>query len=110
MFFYFFILIIMRLTYKDWRLEYMQEWDVLVILSLYVEDRRKWTATKLMQMLKEKAEELEVDTIEFSAMSFDEEDWLPTEDLKDWYERLWFECVDDYNIWAAKWYVMKMEL
>ena len=110
MFFIFSILMAMRLTYKDWWLEYIQEWDVLIILSLYVEDRRKWTATKLMQMLKEKAEELEVDTIEFSAMSFDEEDGLPTEDLKDWYERLGFESVVDYSIWAAKWYVMKMEL
>ena len=100
----------MKLTYKDWWLEYMQEWDVLVILSLYVEDRRKWTATKLMQMLKEKAEELEVDTIEFSAMSFDEEDWMPTEELKDWYERLGFENVENYSIWTSKWYVMKMEL
>nr|MBR6100368.1 hypothetical protein [bacterium] len=51
-----------------------------------------------MQMLKEKAEELEVDTIEFSAMSFDEEDGLPTEDLKEWYERLGFECVENYAI------------
>ena len=67
MFFIFSILMAMRLTYKDWWLEYIQEWDVLIILSLYVEDRRKWTATKLMQMLREKAEELEVDTIEFSA-------------------------------------------
>ena len=49
-------------------------------------------------MLKEKAEELEVDTIEFSAMSFDEEDGMPTEDLKDWYERLGFESVVDYSI------------
>jgi len=110
MFFIFSILMAMRLTYKDWWLEYIQEWDVLIILSLYVEDRRKWTATKLMQMLKEKAEELEVDTIEFSAMSFDEEDGLPTEDLKDRYERLWFECVVDYSIWTSKGYVMKMEL
>lgn len=110
MFFIFSILMAMRLTYKDWWLEYIQEWDVLIILSLYVEDRRKWTATKLMQMLREKAEELEVDTIEFSAMSFDEEDGMPTEDLKDWYERLGFESVVDYSIWTAKWYVMKMEL
>jgi hypothetical protein len=43
-------------------------------------------------------------------MSFDEEDGIPTEDLKDWYERLWFECVVYYSIWSAKWYVMKMEL
>ena len=100
----------MKLSYKDWWLDYMQEWDVLVVLSLYVEDRRKWTATKLLQMLKEKADELEVDTIEFSAMSFDEEDWMPTEELKEWYERLGFECVDDYSIWTSKWYVMKMEL
>ena len=110
MFFLYLFLIDMRLTYKDWWLEYMQEWDILVILSLYVEDRRKGTATKLMQMLKEKAEELEVDTIEFSVMSFDEEDWMPTEELKDWYERLGFENVENYSIWAAKWYVMKMEL
>ena len=88
----------------------MKEWDVLDILSLYVEDIRKGTATKLMQMLKEKADELEVDTIEFSAMSFDEEDGLPTEDLKEWYERLGFECVENYAIWTSKWYVMKMEL
>jgi hypothetical protein len=35
---------------------------------------------------------------------------MPTEDLKDWYERLGFESVVDYSIWTAKWYVMKMEL
>jgi predicted acetyltransferase len=45
------------------------------VLSLYVEqDRRQGTATKLMNMLLEEAKELDVDVIEFSAMSFDVED------------------------------------
>ena len=44
----------MKLTYKDWMLEYLVEWDVLFVLSLYVEqDRRQGTATKLMNMLLE---------------------------------------------------------
>jgi ribosomal protein S18 acetylase RimI-like enzyme len=101
----------MKLTYKDWMLEYLVEWDVLFVLSLYVEqDRRQGTATKLMNMLLEEAKELDVDVIEFSAMSFDVEDWMLTEELKDWYERLWFECIESYSIWANKWYVMKMEM
>jgi hypothetical protein len=63
-----------------------------------------------MNMLLEEAKELDVDVIEFSAMSFDVEDWMLTEELKDWYERLWFECIESYSIWANKWYVMKMEM
>jgi hypothetical protein len=43
-------------------------------------------------------------------MSFDDEDGMPTEDLKDWYERLWFECVEWYSIGSSKGYVMKMEM
>ena len=43
-------------------LEYLVEWDVLFVLSLYVEqDRRQGTATKLMNMLLEEAKELDVD-------------------------------------------------
>lgn len=101
----------MKLTYKDWSLEYLVEGNILLVLSLYVhEERRQWTATKLMWMLIDEANNLDVDLIEFSALSFDEEEWMWTEELKDWFERLWFETIDKYTIGDNKWYVMKMEL
>ena len=100
----------MKLTYKDWLLEYVIEWDTLFVLSIFVEDRRQWTATQLMNMLLEKAKEKEVNVIQFPAMSFDAEEWMETEELKNWCERLWFEMVERYSIWENKWYAMRMEL
>ena len=100
----------MKLTYKDWLLEYVIEWDTLFVLSIFVEERRQWTATKLMNMLLEKAREEDVSVIELPVMSFDSEEWMETEELKDWCERMWFETVERYSIWENKWYAMRMEL
>ena len=100
----------MKLTYKDWSLEYVIEWDTLFVLSIFVEERRQWTATQLMNMLLEKAREEEVNVIELPAMSFDPEEWMETEELKERCERLWFETVERYSIWENKWYAMRMEL
>ena len=100
----------MKLTYKDWSLEYVIEWETLFVLSIFVEERRQWTATQLMNMLLEKAREEEVNVIELPAMSFDPEEWMDTEELKDRCERMWFETVEKYSIWENKWYAMRMEL
>jgi hypothetical protein len=100
----------MKLTYKDWSLEYVIEWDTLFVLSIFVEERRQWTATQLMNMLLEKAREEEVNVIELPVMSFDPEEWMETEELKDRCERMWFETVERYSIWENKWYAMRMEL
>ena len=100
----------MKLTYKDWSLEYVIEWDTLFVLSIFVEERRQWTATQLMNMLLEKAREEEVNVIELPAMSFDPEEWMETEELKERCERMWFETVEKYSIWENKWYAMRMEL
>jgi glutathione peroxidase-family protein len=100
----------MKLTYKDWSLEYVIEWETLFVLSIFVEERRQWTATQLMNMLLEKAREEEVNVIELPAMSFDPEEWMETEELKDRCERMWFETVEKYSIWENKWYAMRMEL
>lgn len=100
----------MKLTYKDWSLEYVVEWDTLFVLSIFVEERRQWTATQLMNMLLEKAREEEVNVIQLPAMSFDPEEWMETEELKDRCERMWFETVERYSIWENKWYAMRMEL
>ena len=100
----------MKLTYKDWSLEYVVEWDTLFVLSIFVEERRQWTATQLMNMLLEKAREEEVNVIQLPAMSFDPEEWMETEELKDRCERMWFETVERYSIWDNKWYAMRMEL
>ena len=100
----------MKLTYKDWSLEYVIEWETLFVLSIFVEERRQWTATQLMNMLLEKAREEEVNVIELPAMSFDPEEWMETEELKDRCERMWFETVERYSIWENKWYAMRMEL
>ena len=100
----------MKLTYKDWSLEYVIEWDTLFVLSIFVEERRQWTATQLMNMLLEKAREEEVNVIQLPAMSFDPEEWMETEELKDRCERMWFETVERYSIWENKWYAMRMEL
>ena len=100
----------MKLTYKDWSLEYVIEWETLFVLSTFVEERRQWTATQLMNMLLEKAREEEVNVIELPAMSFDPEEWLESEELKDRCERMWFETVEKYSIWENKWYAMRMEL
>ena len=100
----------MKLTYKDWSLEYVIEWDTLFVLSIFVEERRQGTATQLMNMLLEKAREEEVNVIELPAMSFDPEEWMETEELKDRCERMWFEIVERYSIWENKWYAMRMEL
>ena len=100
----------MKLTYKDWLLEYVIEWDALFVLSLFVEERRQWTATELMDMLLDKARESEVSVIELPVMSFDPEEWMETEELKDWCERMWFEIVEKYSIWDKKWYAMRLEL
>ena len=70
----------MKLTYKDWSLEYVVEWDTLFVLSIFVEERRQWTATQLMNMLLEKAREEEVNVIELPVMSFDPEEWMETDD------------------------------
>ncbi len=100
----------MKLAYKDWLLEYVIEWDTLFVLSIFVEERRQWTATQLMNMLLEKAREEEVNVIELPAMSFDPEEWMETEELKERCERMWFETVERYSIWENKWYAMRMEL
>ena len=100
----------MKLTYKDWSLEYVIEWDTLFVLSIFVEERRQWTATKLMDMMLEKAREEEVNVIQFPVMSFDPEEWMETDELKDRCERMWFETVERYSIWETKWYAMRMEL
>ena len=100
----------MKLTYKDWLLEYVIEWDTLFVLSIFVEERRQWTATQLMNMLLEKAKEEEVSVIQLPVMSFDTEEWMETEELKNRCERLWFEIVERYSIWENKWYAMRMEL
>ena len=100
----------MKLTYKDWSLEYVIEWETLFVLSIFVEERRQWTATQLMNMLLEKAREEEVNVIELPAMSFDPEEWMETEELKNRCERIWFDTVEKYSIWENKWYAMRMEL
>ena len=100
----------MKLTHKDWYLEYVIEWDTLFVLSIFVEERRQWTATQLMNMLLEKAREEEVNVIQLPAMSFDPEEWMETEELKNRCERMWFETVERYSIWENKWYAMRMEL
>ena len=100
----------MKLTYKDWLLEYVVEWDTLFVLSIFVEERRQGTATQLMNMLLEKAREEDVSVIQLPAMSFDPEEWMETEELKDRCERIWFEIVEKYSIWENKWYAMRMEL
>jgi len=100
----------MKLTYKDWSLEYVIEWDTLFVLSIFVEERRQGTATQLMNMLLEKAREEEVNVIQLPAMSFDPEEWMETEELKNRCERMWFETVERYSIGENKWYAMRMEL
>jgi hypothetical protein len=100
----------MKLTYKDWSLEYVVEGDTLFVLSIFVEERRQWTATQLMNMLLEKAREEEVNVIQLPAMSFDPEEWMETEELKNRCERMWFETVERYSIWENKWYAMRLEL
>ena len=100
----------MKLTYKDWSLEYVIEWETLFVLSIFVEERRQGTATQLMNMLLEKAREEEVNVIQLPAMSFDPEEWMETEELKDRCERMWFETVERYSIGENKWYAMRMEL
>ena len=100
----------MKLTYKDWSLEYVIEWDTLFVLSIFVEERRQWTATQLMKMLLEKAMEEDVNYIHLPAMSFDDEEWMSTEELKDRFERIWFDEVEKYSIWDRKWYLLRKEL
>ena len=100
----------MKLTYKDWLLEYVVEWDTLFVLSIFVEERRQGTATQLMNMLLEKAREEDVSVIQLPAMSFDPEDWMETEELKERCEKMWFETIERYSIWENKWYAMRMEL
>jgi GNAT superfamily N-acetyltransferase len=100
----------MKLTYKDWLLEYVVEWDTLFVLSIFVEERRQGTATQLMNMLLEKAREEDVSVIQLPAMSFDPEEWMETEELKERCEKMWFETVERYSIWENKWYAMRMEL
>ena len=100
----------MKLTYKDWSLEYVIERDTLFVLSIFVEERRQGTATQLMNMLLEKAREEEVNVIQLPAMSFDPEEWMETEELKNRCERMWFETVERYSIGENKWYAMRMEL
>lgn len=103
--------IAMRLTYKDWSLEYIVEGNILLVLSLYVhEERKQGTATKLMEMLIDEANNSDADVIEFPYTSFDEEEGMTTEELKEWFEKLWFETIEKYMIWENKWYVAKMEL
>ena len=100
----------MKLTYKDWSLEYVVEWDTLFVLSIFVEERRQGTATQLMNMLLEKAREKEINVIELPAMSFDAEEWMETEELKSRCERMWFETIEKYSIWENKGYAKRMEL
>jgi hypothetical protein len=63
-----------------------------------------------MNMLLEKAREEEINVIELPVMSFDPEEWMETDELKDRCERIWFETVEKYSIWENKWYAMRMEL
>ena len=84
----------MKLTYKDGSLDYVIEWETLFVLSIFVVERRQWTATQLMNMLLDVAKEEEVNVIELPAMSFDAEEWMETEELKNWCERMWFETVE----------------
>lgn len=100
----------MKLTYKDWSLDYVIEWETLFVLSIFVVERRQWTATQLMNMLMDVARDAEVNVIELPAMSFDAEEWMETEELKNWCERMWFETVEKYSIGDNKWYAMRMEL
>lgn len=100
----------MKLTYKDWSLDYVIEGETLFVLSIFVVERRQWTATQLMNMLLDVAKEAEVNVIELPAMSFDSEEWMETEELKNWCERMWFEMVEKYSIGENKWYAMRMEL
>lgn len=100
----------MKLSYKDWSLDYVIEWDVLFVLSIFVDERRQGTATHLMNMLLDLAREEEVNLIQLPVMSFDPDEWMETEELKDWCERLWFEITGRYSIGDNKWYAMKMEL
>ena len=100
----------MKLTYKDWSLDYVIEGETLFVLSIFVVERRQWTATQLMNMLLDVAKEEEVNVIELPAMSFDVEEWMETEELKNWCERMWFETVEKYSIGDNKWYAMRMEL
>ena len=100
----------MKLSYRDWYLEYVIEWDTLFVLSIFVEERRQWTATQLMNMLMEKAREEEVNVIQMPVMSFDAEEWMETDELNGWCERMWFEIVARYSIGENKWYAMRMEL
>ena len=100
----------MKLTYKDWSLDYVIEGETLFVLSIFVVERRQWTATELMNMLLDVAKEAEVNVIELPAMSFDSEEWMETEELKNWCERMWFEVVEKYSIGDNKWYAMRLEL
>ena len=100
----------MKLTYKDWSLEYVIEGDTLFVLSIFVVERRQGTATQLMNMLMEKAREEEINVIQLPVMSFDPEEWMETEELKSRCERMWFETVERYSIWENKWYAMRLEL
>ena len=100
----------MKLAYKDGLLEYVVEWDTLFVLSIFVEERRQGTATKLMNMLLEKAREEDVSVVEFPVRSFDPEEWMETDELKNWCERMWFETVERYSIGEDIWYAMRMEL
>ena len=84
----------MKLAYKDWTLEYVVEWDTLFVLSIFVEERRQGTATELMNMLLEKARDEDVSVIELPVMSFDIEEWMETEELKERCKRMWFEIVE----------------
>ena len=101
---------LMKLTYKDGYLDYVIEGDTLFVLSIFVVERRQWTATQLMNMLLDVAKDAEVNVIEMPAMSFDSEEWMETEELKNWCERMWFEIVEKYSIGDNKWYAMRMEL
>ena len=100
----------MKLTYKDGSLDYVIEWETPFVLSIFVVERRQWTATQLMNMLLDVAKEEEVNVIELPAMSFDAEEWMETEKKKNWCERMWFETVEKYSIGDNKWYAMRMEL
>ena len=100
----------MKLTYKDWSLEYVIEWDTLFVLSIFVEERRQGTATQLMNMLLEKAEEEDITYIHLPAMSFDDEEWMSTDELRNRFERIWFDEVERYSIWDKKWYLLRKEI
>lgn len=100
----------MKLTYKDWSLDYIIEGDIIFVLSIFVEERRQGTATQLMNLLLEKAREEEINVIQIPAMSFDDEEWMETDELRNWYEKMWFEVAEKYTIWDQKWYAMRIEL